>query len=98
MPQQPDSSSPQPQSSNLDSPPTELKSAGWKEKIADGWQMVSDRAMQILPVDPARTVGKWFSVDETQVAEILGSVRAQLPTTEALLIGKPQAGKSSIVR
>jgi uncharacterized protein (DUF697 family)/predicted GTPase len=32
------------------------------------------------------------------VAEILASVRAQLPTTEALLIGKPQAGKSSIVR
>ncbi len=60
--------------------------------------MVSDRAMQILPVDPARTVGKWFSVDDTQVAEILASVRAQLPTTEALLIGKPQAGKSSIVR
>jgi len=32
------------------------------------------------------------------VAEILESVRSQLPTTEALLIGKPQAGKSSIVR
>jgi uncharacterized protein (DUF697 family)/predicted GTPase len=28
----------------------------------------------------------------------LQAVRAQLPTTEALLIGKPQAGKSSIVR
>ncbi|WP_069789327.1 GTPase family protein [Cyanobacterium sp. IPPAS B-1200] len=39
-----------------------------------------------------------FRVDETQVAEILESVRSQLPTTEALLIGKPQAGKSSIVR
>ena len=37
-------------------------------------------------------------VDEDRVAEILSSVRAQLPTTEALLIGKPQAGKSSIVR
>ncbi len=61
--------------------------------------MVNDRAMQILPVDrAAQTVGKWFSVDETQVAEILAGVRAQLPTTEALLIGKPQAGKSSIVR
>lgn len=39
-----------------------------------------------------------FRVDEAQVAEILESVRSQLPTTEALLIGKPQAGKSSIVR
>jgi uncharacterized protein (DUF697 family)/predicted GTPase len=55
--------------------------------------------MQILPVDKAaETVSKWFSVDDAQVAEILTSVRAQLPTTEALLIGKPQAGKSSIVR
>ncbi|AFZ47755.1 hypothetical protein Cyast_1799 [Cyanobacterium stanieri PCC 7202] len=39
-----------------------------------------------------------FRVDEAQVAKILESVRSQLPTTEALLIGKPQAGKSSIVR
>ena len=55
--------------------------------------------MQVLPVDKAaQTVGKWFSVDDAQIAEILASVRSQLPTTEALLIGKPQAGKSSIVR
>ena len=55
--------------------------------------------MQVLPVDQAaETVSKWFRVDDAQVAEILTSVRAQLPTTEALLIGKPQAGKSSIVR
>ena len=100
MPQPPESSSPQPQSSNLDAqPPTELKSAAWQDRIAGGWQLVTDKAMQILPVDRvAQTVGKWFSVDETQVAEILASVRSQLPTTEALLIGKPQAGKSSIVR
>ncbi len=41
---------------------------------------------------------KWFSVDEADLAEILSEVRSQLPTTEAILIGKPQAGKSSIVR
>ncbi|MEP0871256.1 50S ribosome-binding GTPase [Trichocoleus desertorum AS-A10] len=40
----------------------------------------------------------WFNVSEEQVAEILEKVRAELPTTEALLIGKPQSGKSSIVR
>jgi uncharacterized protein (DUF697 family)/GTP-binding protein EngB required for normal cell division len=40
----------------------------------------------------------WFSVSEDQIAEILATVRAELPMTEALLIGKPQAGKSSIVR
>ncbi|NEP17082.1 MAG: hypothetical protein F6J97_09255 [Leptolyngbya sp. SIO4C1] len=40
----------------------------------------------------------WLSVDEAEMAKILAEVRSQLPTTEALLIGKPQAGKSSIVR
>jgi uncharacterized protein (DUF697 family)/predicted GTPase len=39
-----------------------------------------------------------FRVDEVEITNILESVRSQLPTTEALLIGKPQAGKSSIVR
>ena len=39
-----------------------------------------------------------FRVDEQQIAKILESVRSQLPTTSALLIGKSQAGKSSIVR
>ncbi len=41
---------------------------------------------------------KWFVVDETQVANILEKIRAELPTTEAWLIGKPQSGKSSVVR
>ncbi|WP_342597153.1 DUF697 domain-containing protein [Cyanobacterium aponinum UTEX 3222] len=39
-----------------------------------------------------------FRVDEEEIKKILAEVRSQLPTTEALLIGKPQAGKSSIVR
>lgn len=46
----------------------------------------------------AQNIFSAFSVSDEQVAEILQEVRAQLPTTEALLIGKPQAGKSSIVR
>ncbi|WP_225938395.1 YcjF family protein [Leptothermofonsia sichuanensis] len=45
-----------------------------------------------------KTLVSWFSVSEAQVREILEQIRAELPTTEALLIGKPQAGKSSIVR
>ncbi len=45
-----------------------------------------------------RTLLKGFSVSDEQVAKILTKVRAELPTTEALLMGKPQAGKSSIVR
>jgi uncharacterized protein (DUF697 family)/predicted GTPase len=46
----------------------------------------------------ASTLTSWFSVSEAEVVEILEQVRGQLPTTEALLVGKPQAGKSSIVR
>jgi uncharacterized protein (DUF697 family)/predicted GTPase len=54
---------------------------------------------KLLPVDQiAQSLVQWFNVDEEQIAEILETVRAELPTTEALLIGKPQAGKSSIVR
>jgi uncharacterized protein (DUF697 family) len=63
------------------------------------WQSVTHRWSQFLPIRrAAQTALKWFSVSDDRVAEILETVRAQLPTTEALLIGKPQAGKSSIVR
>ena len=46
----------------------------------------------------AQTIFNAFSVSDERIVEILRQVRAELPTTEALLIGKPQAGKSSIVR
>lgn len=73
--------------------------AAWQQHLATGWNTATSKAIQILPVDrAAQTVTQWFSVDDAKVAEILASVREQLPTTEALLIGKPQAGKSSIVR
>ena len=39
-----------------------------------------------------------FRVDEAELAEILAKVRAELPMTEVLLVGKPQTGKSSIIR
>lgn len=50
-----------------------------------------------LPENWRKTLD-WFRIDEAKMADILESVRSQLPTTSALLIGKPQAGKSSIVR
>ena len=70
-----------------------------KNPIADVWKTATGRLGKFLPFDSAakKTV-KWFSVSDAQVAEILATVRAELPTTEALLLGKPQAGKSSIVR
>lgn len=67
-------------------------SSGLFSAAVTGWQ-------RFLPVQWfLRNVTSWFSVSEEQVVEILEKVRAELPTTEALLIGKPQAGKSSIVR
>ncbi|MDM9379640.1 DUF697 domain-containing protein [Chlorogloeopsis sp. ULAP01] len=70
-----------------------------KKSIAAVWDKTTARLLQLLPVEQlAQTVIKLFSVSEAQIAEILETVRSELPTTEALLIGKPQAGKSSIVR
>ncbi|MBE9033319.1 50S ribosome-binding GTPase [filamentous cyanobacterium LEGE 11480] len=65
-----------------------------------GW--VSKSFLQLkrnLP-DPniTATVSSWFRVDEAEIAKILEQVRQELPTTEAILVGKPQTGKSSIVR
>lgn len=67
--------------------------------IVDVWNKTASRFVELLPTEQvAKTVVNLFNVSETQIAEILKTVKAQLPTTEALLIGKPQAGKSSIVR
>jgi uncharacterized protein (DUF697 family)/predicted GTPase len=78
---------------------TESKNNSWTDRITGVWNDATTRLVQSLPVEQAaQTIVQWFSVDEKRVTEILKTVRAELPTTEALLIGKPQAGKSSIVR
>jgi uncharacterized protein (DUF697 family) len=63
-------------------------------------QGLPDGAKQFAPLQQwlSRKLANWFTVREDQIAAILEKVRAELPTTEAILIGKPQAGKSSIVR
>jgi len=43
---------------------------------------------------PFKNIWQRFTVNEAQIAAHLEAVRAQLPTTEVILIGKPQAGKS----
>lgn len=43
-------------------------------------------------------LGQWFRVDEAQIEEILHQIRETLPTTEVILVGKPQSGKSSVIR
>lgn len=67
----------------------------WAAPLAGLWQNLRDRTGKLRPT---QQLSRWFNVDDDKVADILAAVRDQLPTTEALLIGKPQAGKSSIVR
>jgi uncharacterized protein (DUF697 family)/predicted GTPase len=62
-------------------------------------QTTKNRLSQLFPIDrAAQKVVDLFRVSDDRLAEILAEARSRLPTTEALLIGKPQAGKSSLVR
>jgi len=75
------------------------KRQAWSERLTQTWHGTAKNLKKLIPVEPtARAIAGWFSVSEERMAEILAAVRAELPTTEALLVGKPQAGKSSIVR
>ncbi len=98
MTEQPDANS-QKFSEPTDGVRTESVGDSRKNPIVGVLNQATARLMQFVPVEQVgQKVAQWFSVSEAQVAEILEKVRAELPTTEALLIGKPQAGKSSIVR
>jgi uncharacterized protein (DUF697 family)/GTP-binding protein EngB required for normal cell division len=94
----------QPQEERKLSQPTDVKTSksvdnSWVNGITGVFNSTTSNVMKVLPVDKlAQSVLKLFSVSDTQVADILVKIRAELPTTQALLIGKPQAGKSSIVR
>ncbi|MBD2568419.1 YcjF family protein [Anabaena lutea] len=93
----------QPNTDSLKTPTDEIKpkseNDSWKNRISGVVNKTTTRLVQLLPVDQVtQTIGQWFTVSDAQVAEILETIRAELPTTEALLLGKPQAGKSSIVR
>lgn len=71
----------------------------WKNRAAKNLEDATKGLTKVRPVDQvAQKIVSLFNVSDDQVAEILTSVRAKLPTTEAILVGKPQAGKSSIVR
>ena len=72
---------------------------GWKDRASENIDAATRRLKKLFPLDSVtKKANGWFSVSDERVAEILSTVREKLPTTEALLIGKPQAGKSSIVR
>ncbi len=77
----------------------EANKPGFFSQVTDIWEKTTKQLRQLIPLE--KVTGKiigWFNVSESQIAEILATVKAELPTTEALLIGKPQSGKSSIVR
>ena len=64
------------------------------------WENSTEKIKKLFPVGKAaaQKILQSLTVSDAEIAEILERVRAELPTTEAVLIGKPQAGKSSIVR
>lgn len=70
-------------------------SASLKNWASQVWNGATSRIKNVLPLNQ---LTRGFQVSESEMADILAKVRQSLPTTEALLIGKPQAGKSSIVR
>lgn len=70
-----------------------------KNDMINLWESTTRKLQKLISWnDLTKNATKWFQVSDRQVAEILAEVRKELPTTEAWLIGKPQAGKSSIVR
>ncbi len=88
----------QPGQAIVPSPQENLVSHTWG-RLQSFWQGGTEALVQALPVQQvSQRLTDWFTVNDAQLAEVLAQVRAQLPTTEALLVGKPQAGKSSIVR
>ncbi|HTL90484.1 MAG TPA: 50S ribosome-binding GTPase [Leptolyngbya sp.] len=72
--------------------------AWWNQIRKTVGNKVSDATKRVSFEPLTQAASGWFRVDEAQVEEILQKVRSELPTTEALLVGKPQSGKSSIVR
>jgi predicted GTPase len=69
-----------------------VQSPTWKGKIAKFWENIS------FPLKKLPSVANWFNVSEAEIVEILAKIKQELPTTEVILIGKPQGGKSSIIR
>ncbi|MEB3210061.1 MAG: GTPase, partial [Leptolyngbyaceae bacterium] len=69
--------------------------SSWRSEASGFWNKATSSVREQLSF---QSVSRWFRVSDEEVAEILDAVRTKLPTTEVILIGKPQSGKSSIVR
>lgn len=77
----------------------EKSNQSWLDRLGNNWQKTTVGLKKFVPIEQiTQRFSDWFTISDDRLVEILASIREQLPTTEALLIGKPQAGKSSIVR
>ncbi|MEM8832788.1 MAG: GTPase [Cyanobacteria bacterium P01_G01_bin.19] len=71
----------------------------WRDTVSKNIDNATLRFKKLLPPNSiAQKASELFGVSDERIVEIITTVREKLPTTEALLIGKPQAGKSSIIR
>lgn len=98
-PSDPDATSPHKTNSSLDSigseetpQPSQLVHRLWHRSLNSARGSLRSFQQSII-----RATG-WFQVDEAKLSQLLDEVRTALPTTEVLLIGKPQTGKSSVIR
>lgn len=92
IPEQPSDSDSVDESANLEAADSRVRRSPW-QWLAQPMQTVA----QVL--EPAsRWATQWFQVDEAELQQVLEQIRLSLPTTEVILIGKAQTGKSSIIR
>jgi uncharacterized protein (DUF697 family)/predicted GTPase len=101
MAEQPDAKSPIAESEQVEKPTdaAEPVARPWIDRLTGLWSEVTARLSNFSPVDQvSAAIAQWFNVSDAQLQDILAAIRTELPTTEVLLLGKPQAGKSSIVR
>ncbi|MGB8702448.1 MAG: GTPase [Thermosynechococcaceae cyanobacterium] len=66
----------------------------------NGFEQVQSAAKGLAQslVSGKQWLSQWFQVSDAELQRLLEQVRQNLPTTEVLLVGKAQTGKSSVIR
>jgi uncharacterized protein (DUF697 family)/predicted GTPase len=97
MPSNPDSSDPSPDPLQPSATGRDIQSRSPLQKALAPFQNARQSVEQALQVGRS-WFGQWFGVSEADLQGLLEQVRQSLPTTEVILVGKAQTGKSSIIR
>jgi uncharacterized protein (DUF697 family)/predicted GTPase len=97
MPSNPDSSDPSPDPLLPSATGGDIQPRSPLQKALAPFQNARQSVEQALQVGRS-WFGQWFGVSEADLQGLLEQVRQSLPTTEVILIGKAQTGKSSIIR